>query len=186
MAGLAAIPAAKTLSACADFNLTVLPYLSRATPILTELLDAARSRSLDDVGAWYLRTNPLATGFVFSVALGFAAWVASELTRNHSQVDRLWSVLPCAYVLHFDLWARRNGVPSARLDVALLCVVAWSARLTFNYWRRGGYSWGSEDYRWAAIKAQIGSTGMFIMNATFISFVQSVCCPLEVGSLLMV
>ncbi|EDN08820.1 conserved hypothetical protein [Histoplasma mississippiense (nom. inval.)] len=22
-------------------------------------------------------------------------------------------------------------------------------RLTFNYWRRGGYSVGSEDYRWA-------------------------------------
>jgi steroid 5-alpha reductase family enzyme len=185
MAGLAAIPAAKTLSACADFNLSVLPYLSRATPILTELLDAAKSQSVDELAAWYLRTNPLATGFFFSVALGFAVWVVSELTRNYSQVDRLWSVLPCAYVLHFDLWARQNGVASARLDAALFCFAAWSARLTFNYWRKGGYSWGSEDYRWAAIKEQIGPAGMFFMNATFISFVQSVRCPFDVESLLM-
>ena len=175
MAGLAAIPAVKTLSASADFNL-VLPYLSDLTPTLWSLVDAAKA-SPADVAAWYLRTNPLLTGLVASVLIGFAVWVVSEVARNYSQVDRLWSLLPLAYVLHFDLWARRSGVPSARLDLAAFCVACWSARLTFNYWRKGGYSWGSEDYRWPVIKAQIGPAGMFFVNATFIS----VCPEREVA-----
>jgi steroid 5-alpha reductase family enzyme len=172
MAGLAAIPAVTTLPASADFAL-VLPYLSDLTPTLWTLVDAAKS-SPADVAAWYLRTNPLLTGLIFSILLGFGVWVVSELARNYSQVDRLWSVLPFAYVLHFAAWARLSGAPSARLDLAALVIACWSARLTFNYWRKGGYSWGSEDYRWPAIKARIGPAGMFFMNATFISFVQSV------------
>jgi steroid 5-alpha reductase family enzyme len=179
MAGVVAIPVVKSLSACADFTLSVLPYLSEATPIFFDLVDAAKT-SPADLGAWYLRTNPLITGFFFSIALGFIVWVVSELSRNYSQVDRLWSILPSAYVLHFDLWARQNGVPNVRLDLALFCILTWSLRLTFNYWRKGGYSFGSEDYRWPVIKGQIGSAAMFFLNATFISFIQSVCYPPDI------
>lgn len=50
----------------------------------------------------------------------------------------------------------------------------WSARLTFNYWRKGGYEIGSEDYRWAIIKDKIGYWPMFAFNVTFISFIQNV------------
>jgi steroid 5-alpha reductase family enzyme len=177
MASLAALPAVKSLTASADFSVSVLPYLERATPAFLALVDAAKAKSLPALTAWYLDTNPLLSAFFFSVALGFVVWIVSELARNYSQVDRLWSVVPFAYVLHFDLWARRNGVPSARLDLALFCMLMWSMRLTFNYWRKGGYSWGSEDYRWAVIKKDIGSAAMFFLNATFISFVQSVCSP---------
>ena len=46
-------------------------------------------------------------------------------------------------------------------------------RLTNNYFRKGGYSIGSEDYRWATIKEYIGPTVMFLFNVTFISIIQS-------------
>ncbi|KAK2737250.1 hypothetical protein FQN57_000417 [Myotisia sp. PD_48] len=48
-------------------------------------------------------------------------------------------------------------------------------RLTFNYWRRGGYSIGSEDYRWQIVKSNINSPSLFfLLNVGFISFAQSI------------
>jgi steroid 5-alpha reductase family enzyme len=28
----------------------------------------------------------------------------------------------------------------------------WGLRLTYNFWRKGGYKKGGEDYRWAYIR----------------------------------
>ena len=42
-----------------------------------------------------------------------------------------------------------------RLLLIAALVTIWGARLTFNFWRKGGYSWTNEDYRrvweWVAI-----------------------------------
>ena len=71
-------------------------------------------------------------------------------------------------------------------------------RLTFNYWRRGGYNIGSEDYRWSVleheqrwkseltlsreiIKKGLPGVVWFIFNVTFISFYQSVLLYLFSG-----
>ena len=48
------------------------------------------------------------------------------------------------------------------------------ARLTFNYWRKGGYSIGSEDYRWEILREYISPPLFFVFNVTFISLAQSV------------
>jgi steroid 5-alpha reductase family enzyme len=48
------------------------------------------------------------------------------------------------------------------------------ARLTFNYWRKGGYSIGSEDYRWELLRQYIPPFLFFVFNVLFISLVQSV------------
>jgi steroid 5-alpha reductase family enzyme len=45
--------------------------------------------------------------------------------------------------------------------------------LTFNYWRKGGYTIGSEDYRWAFLRTKISPTQFFIFNVIFISLAQS-------------
>jgi steroid 5-alpha reductase family enzyme len=46
--------------------------------------------------------------------------------------------------------------------------------LTFNYWRKGGYSVGSEDYRWAIVRSKVNNTFLFaIFNFTFIAAIQS-------------
>ena len=48
------------------------------------------------------------------------------------------------------------------------------ARLTYNYWRKGGYSVGSEDYRWEIVRNKTGRFIMFLFNIVFISSIQSV------------
>lgn len=46
--------------------------------------------------------------------------------------------------------------------------------MTFNYWRKGGYSIGSEDYRWQIVQAKVNNTFLFsIFNFTFIAITQS-------------
>jgi steroid 5-alpha reductase family enzyme len=64
-------------------------------------------------------------------------------------------------------------------------------RLTFNYWRKGGYSIGSEDYRWYGtsidhlleinwricrdvLREKISPTLFFLFNVAFISLAQSI------------
>lgn len=75
-------------------------------------------------------------------------FVVGEITRNNSQMDKLWSILPIVY-----LWviAIRGGM-SARLVIMAVLVTLWGVRLTYNFGRKGAYSikfWtGEEDYRW--------------------------------------
>ena len=85
---------------------------------------------------------------------GFTAYtyLAGVLTGNHSQVDRLCSTVPIVYAVYaawFTGWD-----PRATLMAGL--VGLWGARLTFNFARRGGYSWlpwkGEEDYRWEVLR----------------------------------
>lgn len=47
-------------------------------------------------------------------------------------------------------------------------------RLTFNYWRKGGYSIGSEDYRWQIVRSKVPNRFLFmIFNFSFIAVAQS-------------
>ena len=50
----------------------------------------------------------------------------------------------------------------------------YQARLTYNYWRKGGYNIGSEDYRWKIVKDYIGAPLFFVLDVVFISSLQSV------------
>lgn len=97
---------------------------------------------------WYaLHSLALATG-----AVALTCFLAGELTRNNSQVDKLWSILPAFYVGYVALSSGWNP----RLTLMFALVFAWAARLTFNFWRRGGYHWipwmGEEDYRWSILR----------------------------------
>lgn len=81
-------------------------------------------------------------------------FAVGELTRNNSQMDKLWSLLPIAYV-----WviAVRGGLTPRLLVMAMLATV-WGVRLTFNFARKGAYRlrfWeGEEDYRWPVLRAR--------------------------------
>ena len=140
------LPALQAIEDCADWAKTVEPYLPQLYEFPSKLLETLQNReSLLDL---YTQTNPLVSGFAFSVFLGFIFLIISEVNKNYSQVDRCWSILPTVYIAHFDIWARLTGVPSQRIDAALLFSAVWSLRLTLNYARKGGYNIGSEDYRW--------------------------------------
>jgi steroid 5-alpha reductase family enzyme len=102
-------------------------------------------------------------------ACGLAAvwcWVASLVTRNYSQVDRLWSILPVLYVFHF---ATHGGFTDARLALMTTLAVLWGTRLTYNFARKGGYRSGGEDYRWPELQAALGPVGFQLLNATFVA-----------------
>jgi len=67
-----------------------------------------------------------------------------------------------------------HTLETQRVDNVMAFSVLWTLRLTFNYWRRGGYQIGSEDYRWNLIKGWIGTPAFFLLNVFFTSSVQSV------------
>jgi hypothetical protein len=175
MAFLAGAPIIKSVTDCASYDITVRPYLEGIAALPAQLSTSSfRDLTRDSLVRLYLDTNPFASAFIFSLFLGVVFFVVSEVNRNYSQVDRMWPILPSVYTLHYNVWARQHGVPNPKLDLLLLCSTVWTVRLTFNYWRRGGYSIGSEDYRWEIVKAKIGTPAMTLLNITFISFIQSV------------
>lgn len=46
--------------------------------------------------------------------------------------------------------------------------------MTYNYWRKGGYQIGSEDYRWQYVRSKVNNRFLFfIFNIVFISAAQS-------------
>ncbi|KAI2612627.1 DUF1295-domain-containing protein [Hypoxylon fragiforme] len=167
-----ALPWVKTLEDCADYSQVVEPYLPQLYELPTKIVNAISSR--DSLFELYKDTNPLLSGFSFSLFLGAIFLVVSEINRNYSQVDRLWSLLPTIYNAHFAVWSRLNGLPSRRVDLILFWSAIWSARLTFNYVRKGGYNIGSEDYRWSIIRSKVHPAFFFLLNVTFISFLQSI------------
>lgn len=104
-------------------------------------------------------------------------FVLGELTNNVSQVDKLWSIVPIAYV-----WIVADyGNYSDRLVLMSVLVTIWGARLTYNFSRHGAYQWkfwqGHEDYRWGVLRqrAEFQGKGRWtLFNLLFISGYQNV------------
>lgn len=118
------LPPVQSLADCASFEQTVLPFIPQL-----RLLPAALQEAGRDVVALkqvYLATNPLVTSLALCVALAGFFLVFSEITRNHSQVDRCWSLLPAVYNVHYAVWARMVGIKSESLDTIAAITVIWS------------------------------------------------------------
>ncbi|KAK5127712.1 hypothetical protein LTR08_004321 [Meristemomyces frigidus] len=168
----AALPTTTSLADCATYSTALAPFLPQLYALPANLYASIASPpALLDL---YTTTNPAISGLAFSLAIIPIFFVVAELNRNYSQVDRVWSILPTLYHAHYAVWARLHGLPTAKVDNVLAFSVVWTARLTFNYWRKGGYQVGSEDYRWQIIKKYIGQTGLVILDIFFISSVQSI------------
>ncbi len=103
-------------------------------------------------------------------------FVVGELTRNNSQVDKVWSLLPIVYCW---IIAVKGGM-SPRLVVMAVLATLWGARLTFNFARKGAYKlrfWeGEEDYRWKLLRATAPFNRRWVwmvFNLVFISAYQN-------------
>lgn len=85
----------------------------------------------------------------FSITYCF---IVGELTRNNSQVDKYWSILPIIYAWVMAYY----GDFSPRMILMASLVTAWGVRLTYNFARKGAYRWkfweGEEDYRWEILR----------------------------------
>lgn len=109
------------------------------------------------------------------VAVSLACFVLGEITKNYSQTDKLWSIMPFFYVL-YTAYAS-DWQP--RLVLMLIVATIWSVRLTYNFNRRGGYSWkfwtGEEDYRWTVLRQEPflqGKIRFTLFNLFFICLYQ--------------
>ena len=105
------------------------------------------------------------------VAVCIVTWVLSLVTGEHSWVDRIWSVVPVAYVW---VYAAAAGMSDARLVLLACLVTLWGARLTFNFARKGGYRPGGEDYRWALLRSRMSRPAFALFNLFFIVIYQNV------------
>ena len=111
-------------------------------------------------------------------------FIVGELSRNNSQVDKLWSIVPILYTWQMTLLAPEV---SEKMVFMSILVTIWGARLTFNFARRGAYTWrfwaGEEDYRWEELRKRPGFNNNFIwaiFNLFFIStFAFSFLCQFQ-------
>ena len=167
-----AMPVIKSLSDCASYSKTIEPYIPQLYALPEKIIaNIGDLQALKDV---YASTNPIISGFAFSLALFPIFLVVSEVNRNWSQVDRVWSILPTLYHFHYAVWARMLGLETQRVDNVMAFSVLWTLRLTFNYWGKGGDQVGSEDYRWNIVKDRVGPVAMFVLNIFFIAVAQNV------------
>lgn len=114
----------------------------------------------------YKATDPLTTALWTAGGLALACWLLSVLTKEYSWVDRLWSITPPLFAIHF---AAHLGFSDTRLNLMAALTVLWGVRLTYNFTRKGGYKSGGEDYRWEDIQGKISSFSFQVLNATFIA-----------------
>ncbi|KAK7201764.1 hypothetical protein NESM_000242400 [Novymonas esmeraldas] len=93
------------------------------------------------------------TGALMAAA-SLVVFVAAHRNNNYSWVDRSWSILPVVYTwiqVYYTHHAAGHLAAPAHLSSATLyglVITVWGCRLTFNFYRRGGYARGGEDYRW--------------------------------------
>lgn len=120
------------------FTMIIVPFVSfnYAEPLSTE--------------QWMILKN--ASFIALIVAL--LCFIISELAKNYSQTDKVWSTAPMLYV-----WYMTNAAGyDDRMVLMAILVTIWGLRLTYNFSRRGGYSWkfweGEEDYRWAILRKE--------------------------------
>jgi steroid 5-alpha reductase family enzyme len=61
-----------------------------------------------------------------------------------------------------------------RMAIIAALVWVWGSRLTYNFFRKGGYALTGEDYRWKIIQQGVHPILFQIFNIVFIAFIQNV------------
>lgn len=128
------------------------------------------------------------TFLILLIVCGSAAaycFIVGEISRNNSQMDKLWSILPIAYSW---IIAGKGGM-KPRLVLFAIIVTLWGIRLTINFARKGAYSikfWsGEEDYRWQVLrqskylknKAAWAAWDLFFISIYQNALVLAICLP---------
>lgn len=121
---------------------------------------------------------------VFGAAVLYC-FIIGEISRNNSQMDKIWSIIPIAYawIIAGKSWM------NPRTAIFAVLVTLWGIRLTINFARKGAYSikfWeGEEDYRWQVLRQKKVLQNKVVwafFDLFFISFYQNllvlaICLP---------
>lgn len=94
-----------------------------------------------------LEEKSLVINVIMVVIFSFLCWILSIFTKNYSWTDRIWSFSPfiCTWIFFYFS-------PSIRTIICTILPTLWGIRLTFNFYRKGGYNIKNEDYRWSEVK----------------------------------
>lgn len=118
----------------------------------------------------------LQTLLYLMLGVALTCFTVSEITRNYSQVDKLWGLVPIVYVGYLA----NSADWSPRFSLMFGIVTLWGLRLSYNFSRRGGFSWrfwsGEEDYRWSVLRqtpALASRWRWVLFNLFFISLYQN-------------
>lgn len=90
-----ALPVIKSIIDCSSLEKTVYPYLPQLYDLPQQILQTYNNPT--GLKNLYLATNPLISACAFSLFLAPLFLIVSEINKNYSQVDRLWSILPTIY-----------------------------------------------------------------------------------------
>lgn len=102
----------------------------------------------------YCQNGAIENAAVGVFIIGTICFLLTKITKEYSWVDRIWSLLPIGFSAHY-LYFQQNCEYkniSLRQWIMFGFVLVWGLRLTYNYYRKGGYAKGGEDYRWAYIR----------------------------------
>ncbi len=128
----------------------------------------------------YVTHDALTIGWALTFIFVVYSFVWSILGQNCSKVDQIWSITPVVFVGHtlYHYARTHNGVWHVRLALLTVLVTLWGARLTFNFWRKGGYGnffVHEEDYRWPILRKQMHPFIFWVVfNLSFIATYQNV------------
>ena len=102
-----------------------------------------------------IQFDTLKKSLIIYTTLTLLCFIIGELSKNYSQVDKVWSIAPIIYVWFFTIHSEFN----LRMVLMSILVTIWGIRLTYNFSRKSGYSiyfWkGEEDYRWKILKERV-------------------------------
>ena len=78
-----------------------------------------------------------------------SGYIKSLIFDNLGIVDDIWFTAPFMYAWVLNNWSTRGIIMQIAVGI-------WAARLSFNFFRKGGF-YGLQDYRWVAIKESINN-----------------------------
>eukprot|EP00298_Acanthocystis_sp_HF-20_P018000 c21876_g1_i1.p1 GENE.c21876_g1_i1~~c21876_g1_i1.p1 ORF type:complete len:309 (-),score=90.38 c21876_g1_i1:23-949(-) len=119
-------------------------------------------------------SDPLTNCLGLFVFLSIVVFLVQEATQNYGQIDKLWSIAPAIYAGLFLMDKPQNSL----LQLMFFCVVCWSVRLTYNFSRKGGFSWppwkGEPDYRWVYVRQLFPSQILWLVfSFVYVSVLQN-------------
>ncbi len=130
-----------------NLNIPLIGTLLLISLVVCPILYVYVGPALDD-----RQLTVLNTLIVITACSSLLCFIIGELTRNNSQVDKIWSILPFIYCWIIAI----HGGMHPRLVIMAVLATLWGIRLTFNFARKGAYRlkfWeGEEDYRWKLLR----------------------------------
>ncbi|XP_065665008.1 uncharacterized protein LOC136076273 [Hydra vulgaris] len=105
---------------------------------------------------------PALNSVILYVYIPIAAYcfIASELTGNYSQVDKIWPLAPILFswfLTFFICFSEKKDTCDLKPFIISGLMTLWALRLMHQFYLKGGYNFpriweGEEDYRWKYVR----------------------------------